>query len=366
LRIGYLSPDFCSHSVAFFVEPLLATHDRGSFEILCYANVTQPDQITEHLQRLGHTWRDIVRLRDEDVAVQIRQDHVDILVDLTGHTANNRLQVFARKPAPVQVAYLGYPNTRGFTAMDYWLSDAHADPPGQTERFYVEEIVRLPHGFNCYRPPAANPDVRALPARAVGHITFGSFNNAPKVNARVIALWARILNALPEARLIMKARQLVDSATKANFHRLFEQHGVTPERVEMISWVPSSTAHLELYNRIDIGLDCFPYNGHTTTCEALWMGVPVITLAGLTHAGRVGVSLLSQVGLGELIADTPEVYAELAVALARDLVRLETLRHGLRDRVTQSPLTDASIITRSFEAAYRQMWRRWCAKAPHA
>jgi predicted O-linked N-acetylglucosamine transferase (SPINDLY family) len=366
LRIGYLSPDFRSHSLAFFIEPLLTTHDRGSFEILCYANVTQPDQITEHLQRLGHTWRDIVRLRDEDVAVQIRQDHVDILVDLTGHTANNRLQVFARKPAPVQVAYLGYPNTRGFTAMDYWLSDAHADPPGQTERFYVEEIVRLPHGFNCYRPPADSPDVGDLPARATGHITFASFNNAAKVNARVIALWARILNALPEARLIMKARQLADSATKANFHRLFEQHGVTPERVEMISWVPSSTAHLALYNRIDIGLDCFPYNGHTTTCEALWMGVPVITLAGLTHAGRVGVSLLSQVGLGELIADTPEVYAELAVALARDLVRLETLRHSLRDRVTQSPLTDASTITRSFEAAYRQMWRRWCAKAPHA
>jgi predicted O-linked N-acetylglucosamine transferase (SPINDLY family) len=316
------------------------------------------------LQRLGHTWRDIVRLRDEDVAVQIRQDHVDILVDLTGHTANNRLQVFARKPAPVQVAYLGYPNTRGFTAMDYWLSDAHADPPGQTERFYVEEIVRLPHGFNCYRPPADSPDVGDLPARATGHITFASFNNAAKVNARVIALWARILNALPEAHLIMKARQLADSATKANFHRLFEQHGVTPERVEMISWVPSSTAHLALYNRIDIGLDCFPYNGHTTSCEALWMGVPVITLAGLTHAGRVGVSLLSQVGLGELIADTPEVYAELAVALARDLVRLETLRHSLRDRVTQSPLTNASIITRSFEAAYRQMWKKYCEQKP--
>jgi predicted O-linked N-acetylglucosamine transferase (SPINDLY family) len=363
LRVGYVSPDFRQHSVAFFMEPVLRAHDHKALEVICYANVKRADVdgVTERLKGLGHGWCDIANMRDEDVAERIRADGVDILVDLTGHTDRNRLMVFARKPAPVQVTYLGYPDTIGLSAMDYRLTDAWADPPGQTERFHTEELLRLPGGFLRYRPTPDSPDVGDLPARATGHITFGSFNNAAKINARVIALWSMILQAVPSARLIMKAPHLaVFGGSRGHFQALFEQHGVAPERVEMIGRVPSSTAHLELYNRIDIGLDPFPYNGTTTTCEALWMGVPVIVLAGKTHAGRVGVSLLSNVGLPELIADTPEAYVERAVSLARDLDRLETLRRSLRRKMEQAPLTDATGFTRQLETAYREMWKRWC------
>jgi predicted O-linked N-acetylglucosamine transferase (SPINDLY family) len=293
LRIGYLSPDFCRHSVAFFIESLLAAHDRSAFEILCYANVSQTDIITERLQGLADKWRDIVHLSDQQVAELVRADAVDILVDLVGHTVNNRLLVFARKPAPVQISYLGYPNTTGLSTIDYRLTDAWADPPGRADRFHTETLVRLQGGFLCYQPWPGTPEVSPLPALTSGHITFASFNNATKVNPEVIALWSKILRLLPNARLIMKALQLGDIGTRQRFAQLFEQNGVSMERVELLGWASSTAEHLELYNRVDIGLDPFPYNGTTTTCEALWMGVPVIVLAGNTHAARVGVSLLS-------------------------------------------------------------------------
>ncbi|MFQ5936709.1 MAG: tetratricopeptide repeat protein, partial [Acidiferrobacterales bacterium] len=359
LHIGYLSPDFRAHSVAAFVEPLLTHHNREAFEVTCYANVPRPDALTQRFQGLADRWRDIWRLDDEATAELIREDRVDILVDLAGHTAHNRLLVFARKPAPVQVAYLGYPDTRGIAAIDYWLTDDLADPPG-ADRFYVERLVRLPQGFNCYHPPADCPTVGALPALAAGRVTLGSFNNAAKLNERVIACWASVLKALPETQLILKAQSLADAGTQKRFAARFEQHGVSSKRVEMIGSVLFRTAHLDLYNRIDIALDCFPYNGHTTTCEALWMGVPVITLAGETHAGRVGVSLLSYAGLAELIADSTEAYVKVAVSLARDLTRLQTLRQGLREHLRHSPLTDAKGFTRTLEAAYRQMWTNYC------
>ncbi len=360
LRIGYVSPDFRTHSVAFFVEPILREHDRESFEIFCYANVTSADAMTERLRGLADGWRDITPMSDEEVVEQVRADGIDMLVDLSGHTAANRLSVFACKPAPVQIAYLGYPGTRGFAAMDYWLADALADPPGETERYYLEQLVRLPNGFNCYRPPVQTPVPGPLPVSDNGYVTFASFNNANKVGPQVIALWARILQALPEARLLLKASQLAEAEARRRFMERLAEHGISAARVKLLGQCSSQAEHLRVYEQVDIALDPFPYNGHTTTCEALWMGVPVITLAGRTHAGRVGVSLLTHAGLPGLIAQTPEQYVDKALELAGDLERLQALRQGLRKQLQRSPLMDAKGFTRSVEAAYRGMWENYC------
>jgi predicted O-linked N-acetylglucosamine transferase (SPINDLY family) len=360
LRIGYVSPDFRAHSVSHFIAPVLSTHDRAHYEVYCYYNVHQVDATTERLRGLADHWRDIAHLTDAEAATLIAQDGIDILVDLAGHTAHNRLLLFARKPAPVQVAYLGYPDTRGFAAIDYWLSDAYADPLGKTERFYVEQIVRLAHGFNCYQPPADCPEVGSLPALSTRHVTFGSFNNIAKLNDWTVALWSQVLTRLPEARLMLKAQSLTDHETRERILQRFADHGIAPERLELLGTFTTAHDHLKVYHRIDIALDTFPYNGHTTTCEALWMGVPVITLAGTTHAGRVGVSLLTQAGLPELIAQSAEHYVTLALELAQDLPRLKQLRAGLRERLAASPLCDAKGFTQALEAAYRGMWVKYC------
>jgi predicted O-linked N-acetylglucosamine transferase (SPINDLY family) len=359
LRIGYLSPDFRAHSVAAFIEPVLVNHDRGAFEIICYANVRRPDAVTERLRALGHQWRYITLASDAEVAARVCNDRIDILVDLAGHTGDNRLLVLARKPAPIQVAYLGYPDTWGFDAMDYWLTDGLSDPPG-AERQYVEQLVRLPQGFSCYQPPTDSPAVGPLPARVSDRLTFGSFNNIAKVNAEVIGCWATILTALPDARLLLKDRALNDAETCGRLASLFAEKGVNAERLEMIGWAPASAAHLELYNQVDIALDPFPYNGHTTTCEALWMGVPVVTLAGQTHAGRFGVSLLTHAGLPEYITQSQEAYVEIALRLASDLGGLSDMRQSLRTQLQRSALMDAAGFTRSLEAAYREMWKNYC------
>ncbi len=366
LRVGYVSPDFRAHSVAHFIAPVLAEHDQNRCEAVCYANVAEPDMVTKHLHTLSREWRDISEMNDDQVVTQVRDDAIDILVDLAGHTGRNRLGVFARKPVPVQVTYLGYPNTTGLTTIDCRLTDAIVDPPGPVDRWHSERLVRLPHGFLCYTPLEAPQPVHPLPAIETGHITFGSLNHTAKINRDVIATWARILQALPDARLILKAVPLGDAAVRARFHELFLRAGVSLHRVELLAPVPSKVEHLATYDRVDIALDPFPYNGTTTTCEALWMGVPVITLAGQAHAGRVGMSLLNQVGLAELIAESPEAYVELAVGLARDRDRLRALREGLRDRMQRSPLMDAAGFTRSLEAAYREMWKTYCKNSGSA
>lgn len=360
LCIGYVSPDFRVHSVAYFFEPLLNAHDRTAFKIICYANVQRPDTVTERLQGLVDTWRNIAHMADDRIADLVRKDSVDILVDLAGHTANNRLLVFARKPAPVQVTYLGYPNTTGLATIDYRLTDAWADPTGETEKFHVEELVRLQSGFLCYQPPKESPNVTESPASATGYITFGCFNNSTKVGAEVVTVWAQILRALPDAQLIMKSYQLNDAWTRQHFIELFEQGGVSPERLELLGLTGSIADHLRTYSRVDIGLDPFPYNGTTTTCDAMWMGVPVIVLAGNTHASRVGTSLLSNAGCTQFIAQTVESYVELAVQLAKDRERLHKLRSELRAKMKHSPLTDAKQFARGVETAYRTMWQRWC------
>ncbi len=351
LRLGYLSPDFNHHAVAYFIEPILAAHDRTRFEIFCYANVRTPDAFTARLQSLAEHWRDIASLDDDDAAALIRADQLDLLIDLAGHTAHNRLLVLARRPAPVQATWIGYPNTTGLDTIDYRITDAISDPVGTTEAFHSEKLVRLPTTFSCYRPDERAPAVNALPATAPGAVTFGCFNNFAKLTPAVLALWADLLRQLPHARLLLKSRGLGDPAVIARLRTTFANHGIAADRLTLDGRELSVADHLALYHGVDVALDPFPYNGTTTTCEALWMGVPVITLAGCVHAARVGASLLTHTGLAEWIAATPDDYTRLALAAAQDLPRLAALRASLRERLRTSPLCDAATFTRGFEAA---------------
>lgn len=360
LRIGYVSPDFRRHSVAYFIEPVIARHDRRRFEVYCYSDVPRADAVTERLRELADHWNNISRLSDYEVAELIREDRIDILVDLAGHTGNNRLPLFARRAAPVQVSYLGYPNTTGLSTMDYRITDCHADPEGMTERYYTEKLVRLPHGFLCFRPPAESPDVGEPPCLSRSFVTFASFNHFPKTSAETIALWARILRAVPGSRLLLKALGLGSADVQQEVVKKFQAHGITNDRIEVRGMVASSFEHLRMYNEADVALDVFPYNGTTTTCEALWMGVPVITLAGKAHVSRVGASILAQVGIADLIADSPEDYADKAINLASDAARLKGLRAGLRQKLRASSLCDAEGFIRELELAYGEMWQRWC------
>ena len=361
LRVGYVSPDFRGHSVSCFFEPLLASHDRAQVEVFCYSNVQRPDNVSARLEAMADRWRVIKDVDDATAAARIRDEQIDILVDLAGHTAHNRLKLFALKPAPVQLTWLGYPATTGLETMDYRITDAIADPPGATERFHTETLLRLQRCFLCYKAPQDAPPSGPPRSRANGNITFGSFNNLTKVSPEAVAVWSRILGALHGSRLLLKSKQAGDPATAARYRALFAAHGIGAERIELAAWTPSTHGHLSLYHGVDAALDPFPYNGTTTTCEALWMGVPTVVLRGSLHAGRVGASLLTAVGLDDLIADTPERYATCAIELASNPARIAALRVGLRDRMAASPLCDAAAFARAIENAYRAAWRRWCA-----
>lgn len=361
LKIGYVSPDFLSHPVAYFIEPVLISHNRDLFELFCYSDVSSPDEVTNRIKKYSDQWRNIVGTSDEKVAELIRKDKIDILVDLAGHTGIvNRILLFAHKPAPVQVSWIGYPTTTGLSTIDYKIVDSYTDPLGMTEQFYTEKLLRLPEIFLCYLPDKDSPDVDTLPGLTSGYITFGSLNNFVKVTPDVIALWSTILKAVPNSRLIMKSYSFFDITTRSYAKNLFINEGIEAERIELLQPVPSIKDHLSLYNKIDIALDTFPYNGTTTTCDALWMGVPVITLAGNTHASRVGISLLSNVGLPDLIANTSDEYALMAVNLTKDLRRLQSLRERLRGMMKDSSLCDAKRFTGNLEWRYRQMWETWC------
>lgn len=360
LRIGYVSPDFRQHSVAYFIEPVLQQHNKQEFEVFSYANVTLPDAVTDRLRNLTDHWCDISQINDDDLAEKIQEDGIDILVDLAGHTGNNRLLTFLRKPAPVQVTYLGYPNTTGSNRIDYRLTDSWADPAGLTDAYYSEELIRLPRCFLCYKPALTAPQVSELPAKIINRVTFGSFNNLPKITPEVIALWSQILHSVPNSRIILKIRWFDDEKNRERYLTMFAENGIKNNQVKLIGLIPDSSHHLAFYGNIDIGLDPFPYHGTTTTCEALWMGVPVISLAGNTHASRVGVSLLSTVGMPELIATTKEEYVSKAVNLAGDLNKLSELRSQMRERVASSPLCDAVSHTKVIEETYRKFWEKYC------
>lgn len=356
LRVGYLSADYFQHPVAHFLEPLLKAHNRARFEVFCYHVGASEDAMTARLKSYPENWRRLQGISDDDLEKVLRHDQIDVLVELSGHTEGHRLPLLARRVAPIQVTYLGYPNTTGLGTIDYRITDARADPPGESDALHVETLVRLPETFLCYSPPTGGPDIRTPPSRRDGHITFGSFNNFVKVSATTVALWARILAAVPGSKILIKARWLQDPSLRALLAARFQEAGIEDSRLRIIGPNPGHHAHMQVYDQVDIALDTFPYHGTTTTLEALWMNVPVITLAGHQHASRVGVSILSSLGLSELIARTQEDYIAIATDLAGDPHRLDTYARSLRARLQASPLTDGPRFTRHLEKAYLQMW----------
>jgi protein O-GlcNAc transferase len=356
LRIGYVSPNFRQHCQAFFMVPLLEHHDHQHFEIFCYSDVARPDEWTERL--LGHADRAIntCGVSDADVADRVRDDGIDILVDLTMHMAQNRLLVFARKPAKIQVCWLAYPGTTGIAAIDYRVTDPYLDPPEAETDAYAEKSIRLPDTFWCYAPLTDEDPVSPLPARQHGHIRFGCLNNFLKVNEAAIALWARVMREVDSSTLTLLA-PLGDA--RKRMIEFFEAHGIDRGRVDFVEYQPR-LLYLATYRSIDLCLDTFPYNGHTTSIDAFWMGVPVVTLVGSTVVGRAGLSQAMNLGLPELVARTADEYVRIALELSSDLDRLSALRAGLRTRIKMSPLMDAPRFARSLETAYRTIWRRWC------
>ena len=363
LRVGYVSADFRRHSVAYFFESLLDGHDRQDVEVFGYGNVEFRDEVTARLEEKFDHFRDIRHLSDDAAAELIEQDRIDILVDLTGHAGGSRLLVFARKPAPIQVTYLGYPNTTGVEAVDYRLTDALAEA-GQagSDRAYTEELVYLPDGFLCYRPPDFAPCVGPLPADRNDYVTFGSFNNNCKITQTVISLWSDVLRATENSRLLLKLRGGQEPLIRDRYRERFERAGVPRERVEICGW-KDPIEHLQTYGRVDIALDTYPYNGTTTTCEALWMGVPIVSLVGKCHVSRVGLSILTRLGLGFFAASTQKEYVAKATALAANLPALAQIRRSMRARMARSGFCHAKSFASRFEAAYRQMWHRWCRTA---
>ena len=367
LRIGYVSPDLRDHVVGRTMLPCFEAHDRERFELFCYSGTTVADAITNRYRALSTGWCDTAHLSEQQLAEQIRRDRIDILVDLALHTAFNRLLTFARKPAPVEIAWLGYPGATGLEAIDYRITDSFLDPVSQDNAGSFEEPIRLPDAWCCFQPPEHSPDVSALPAASQGFITFGSFNNFSKFNERVFGLWAQIMAEVKNSRLLLVVKGRHQDGTR----RFFESRGISADRVEFLPYYASAPAadgtpqpppYLLRYHRTDIALDPFPYNGMTTTCDALWMGVPVIALTGATTLGRASFSLLSNIGMPELSAPSETEYVRLATELARAIPLLTELRATLRDRVKNSPLLDAPRFARNLEAAYRQAWTKWCTK----
>lgn len=361
IRVAYLSPDLRIHAVVFFLQPVLAAHDLSQVEVFCYSDVKKPDAVTRQI-REGHdvVWRDCAGCNDEDLKVMLAEDRIDILVDLAGHTGSNRLPLFAQRAAPLQVTWIGYPNTTGLASMDYRISDNWADPPGMTEHLHTEQLLRMPDSFLCYRPGGDFPDIGEPPCLSHSQITFGSFSNFMKVTPAMLELWAGILAAVTDSRLVFRARGMTTDRFNREIAPIFEAQGVDLQRVTVLGHARSVVGNLLDYHRIDIALDTFPYNGTTTTCESLCMGVPVVTLAGDAHLSRVGVSLLSTMGLYDLIAKNGQEYQSIAVNLANDRRLLQSLRYELRQRLLESPLTNNISFTAHLESLYRQIWQRWC------
>jgi len=360
LKIGYVSPDFRAHAASFFLAPLLEAHDHERFEIHCYANVRRPDAMTARLQKSADVWHDVSGIADDRLAECIREDRIDILVDLAMHTSGNRLPVFARQPAPVQVSWLAYPGSTGLETMDYRLTDAYIDPPDENADGSGERPVRLPDAWCCYEPVEECPPVGPLPAERQGSVTFGSLNQFCKIHEGLLRCWVRLLQAVPGARLLLVC---AESRARQRARALFTAYGIAEDRVHLVVRQPWPD-FIRLFHEIDIALDSFPCNGMTTTCHALWMGVPVVTLAGTTAVARAGCSLLHTAGLSDWVARNEEEYLAIATQWANDLPRLAELRATLRPRLRASPLMDAPRFARHVEAAYRTMWQRWCTNHP--
>lgn len=362
LRLGFLSPDFGRHPVGYFLIRVLENLERREAQTNCYSDGTNRDELTARFQTAAANWQETVGWSDERLAQQIRDDKIDILFDMAGHTARNRLLVFARKPAPIQITWLGYEGTTGLTAMDYILADHH-EIPAQSEKFYCEKVLRMRDGYVCYDPPAYAPPVSGLPAEEDRLVTFGSFNNPAKITDQVIEVWGKILARAPLSRLVLKYKGMSDSSIAGRFAEMLSGHGVDSRRVEFHERSPHAEA-LKEYHLIDLALDPFPFSGGATTCEALWMGVPVITCPGETFASRHSLSYLSNVGLTETVARDLSDYVELAVGLANDLPRLAKWRAELRERMARSPLCDGARFADNLLKILRNVWQEWC-NSPH-
>jgi protein O-GlcNAc transferase len=358
LRVGYLSADFRDHPIHYFFGPLIKAHDRDQVEVFCYSDVGAPDGVTARLQTQADVWRDSARWLDAALVERIREDQIDILVDLALHTGGNRLRAMAARPAPVQMSYLGYCSTSGTSFMDYRLTDHVVDPVGVTEAWYTEKLLRLDGGFCCYQPPEMSP---AVVSRTDEWITFCSFNNLAKITDEVLGAWCEILRQVPNSRLLIQARGADQASVRSRLSAFFEKHAMTMDRVVLQA---SERLHpyLATLGASDILLDAYPFNGHTTSCHALWMGVPMVTLTGRMPVSRAGLGLLSMLQLEKLSASNLDEYVSKAVALARSGEELRELQGSLRDRMKQSPLMDAVRFARDIEKAYRQVWGDWCSK----
>jgi protein O-GlcNAc transferase len=354
LRVGYVSADFINHSVAFFIGPLLAHHDKRRFEVWCYYNRGWGDAMTEQLKSCGHHWVECEGMTDEALCRRIEADGIDILVDLAGHTSGARTRVFGMGPAPVQVAYLGYPTASGVQQIDHRISDATIDP-GDIPSTGSERPLCLPRSMFCYRPPE-QPGIEAAPSLQAGHVTFGSFNNLAKVTDRCLDLWAQVLLAVPSSRLLLKSASVADPANRRNIERHMALRGVAADRLDLRTQLEQRGSHFEAYNLVDVALDTYPYNGATTTCEALWMGVPVISLRGRTHTSRMGASILAAAGKPEWAAGSAAQYVELAAATALDTATRQRWRQQAREWLRDSPLLDEAGFSRDFESALCAAW----------
>jgi predicted O-linked N-acetylglucosamine transferase (SPINDLY family) len=360
LRVGFVSPDFREHPVARFILPIWAQHDRQQFQFFAYSDARKQDSTTAQLREQPVEWRDTASFTDPQLAQIIRRDEIDLLVDLAGHTAQSRLLLFARKPAPVQLTYLGYPNSTGLPAIDYRIVDGYSDPPGLTDVFCSEKLCRMRQTAWCYRPPAEVPapdDPKDSPRE---QFWFGSLNNLSKISSFTVTLWAEVLAAVPQAGLLLKAGQLTPPPLHEAVRARFAAAGVAPDRIRFCPRTPTQAEHFSQYRRVDVALDTFPYHGTTTTCDALWMGVPVVSLAGQTHHSRVGVSLLTNLGHPEWVAASPTEFVQIAASLASSPARLAELRTGLRSEMAASPLCTEPGVARDMESIFRQVWEQWC------
>ena len=365
LRVGYVSGSVRDHADAYFLEPLLAAHDHARFEIFLYSLLasSMEDAVTRRLRDYVDHWRRVGHFLPQAQARRIVRDQVDILVDLGGYTGGGSMAVFALKPAPVQVTWLGYLNTTGLSTIDYRITDAVVDPPGESDRYYSERLLRIRAPFLCYRPPEVAPPPVEPPFGSAGHVTFGCFNDLGKFSPELLRVWGRLLEAVPRSRLVIKSQAMRDPPTVADLEGRLIAAGIAKERFDLLAWRVHTQHHLQRYGLVDVALDTFPFAGVTTTCEALWMGVPVVTLMGDRHAGRVGATLLEAVGLEDLVTGTPDAYVKAAASLAGDPHRLVCLRRTLRQRMQASRLCDAGDFARSIERTYRQIWRRWCRES---
>jgi predicted O-linked N-acetylglucosamine transferase (SPINDLY family) len=356
LRVGYVSPNFGAQAIGWFMAPLLAAHERQQVEVYCYSDIAYPDWMTKKIHGLADQWRETTRLSHHDLAELVRRDKIDLLIDVRGHMAGHRLVAFAEKPAPVQMSYIGYQYTTGVKAIDYRICDHGTDPPGLTEKWHVEKLVRLPHSIWCYQPQEQSQPA-AAPLEKNGFVTFGIFQKPAKLNGFVVEMWARILGRAPMAKLAVLCP---GPQTLEHLRRQFQARQIDPERIRPLYKAPRQ-GYLELFAQADVAVDSFPYAGVTTTCDAMWMGAPVLTLLGPEPFERAGASLMPPCGLSTLMASHPLNYIELAVRLGNNPSPLASLRYDLRERMRSSELMDGQSLARAIEVCFREAWMQWVA-----